>query len=83
MRKEWRKRIRLPLAGILSLFFAFIMTSSAEAAQSVVYTSMTEGITTSSGDGTKENPYNKFEDAVKNVADGGTIYIFWQVKVRC
>lgn len=75
MRKEWRKRIRLPLAGILSLFFAFIMTSSAEAAQSVVYTSMTEGITTSSGDGTKENPYNKFEDAVKNVADGGTIYI--------
>ena len=28
-----------------------------------------------SGDGTKENPYSRFEDAVENVADGGIIYI--------
>lgn len=40
-----------------------------------VYTGMWGSITSSGGDGTKENPYNKFEDAVKNVPDGGTIYI--------
>ena len=27
------------------------------------------------GDGSEWNPYNRFEDAVANVADGGTIYI--------
>jgi uncharacterized repeat protein (TIGR02543 family) len=42
------------------------------AGKEVVYTSYSDS---GSGDGTKENPYSRFEDAVANVADGGTIYI--------
>lgn len=40
-----------------------------------VYTSKTKSNLDTSGDGSKENPYNRFEDAVSNVSDGGTIYI--------
>lgn len=42
---------------------------------SVVYTSKTKSNMDTSGDGSKENPYNRFEDAVSQVSDGGTIYI--------
>jgi hypothetical protein len=51
--------------------------SAAEDSQSkmVVYTANTKSNSDTSGDGTKENPYNRFEDAVENVSDGGTIYI--------
>lgn len=41
----------------------------------VVYTQVRASLTDSSGDGTKANPYNRLEDAVDNVSDGGTIYI--------
>ena len=47
----------------------------AETSKVIVYTAFTKSITDTSGDGTKENPYNRFEDALENVADGGTIYI--------
>ncbi len=40
-----------------------------------VYTSFTETNSSNSGDGSAESPYNRFEDAVAQVADGGTIYI--------
>lgn len=40
-----------------------------------VYTSKTRSNQDTSGNGSKENPYNRFEDAVENVKDGGTIYI--------
>lgn len=40
-----------------------------------VYTSKTKSNMDTSGDGSKENPYNRFEDAVSQVSDGGTIYI--------
>lgn len=40
-----------------------------------VYTEATKSNSDTSGDGSRENPYNRFEDAVANVADGGTIYI--------
>lgn len=59
--------------GFMILMFQSIPVSAAE--KSIVYTSFTKTVTDTSGDGTKGNPYNRFEDAVKNVADGGTIYI--------
>lgn len=40
-----------------------------------VYTAKTKSNSDTSGNGSKENPYNRFEDAVSNVSDGGTIYI--------
>lgn len=45
------------------------------AGKSEVYTQATKPNADTSGDGSRENPYNRFEDAVANVADGGTIYI--------
>jgi len=41
----------------------------------VVYTQATKSNSDRSGDGSQSNPYNRFEDAVANVADGGTIII--------
>ncbi len=71
---------------IVSVFMAAIMAVSGiavnidialagEAEKEVVYTSFTSDNTVSRGDGTLSNPYNLFKDAVKNVKDGGTIYI--------
>lgn len=40
-----------------------------------VYTEFTGGNDNHGGNGTKESPYNLFEDALAAVADGGTIYI--------
>lgn len=41
----------------------------------VVYTQSTKSNLDRSGNGTSSNPYNRFEDAVANVEDGGTIII--------
>ncbi len=41
----------------------------------VVYTQATKSNSDRSGNGSKTNPYNRFEDAVANVEDGGTIII--------
>jgi len=41
----------------------------------IVYTQITKSTTDRSGNGSESNPYNRFEDAVANVADGGTIVI--------
>lgn len=40
-----------------------------------VYTSFTSGVTSNIGNGSENNPYNRFEDAVANVEDGGVIYV--------
>ena len=40
-----------------------------------VYTSFTQSVSSNAGDGSAQNPYNRFEDAVAQVANGGTIYI--------
>lgn len=77
MIKKWNIKMSLPLMGITAMFLAFFTVPSTVAAQgnSVVYVSTTKGANTSSGSGTKTDPYNLFNDAVKGVADGGTIYI--------
>ncbi len=41
----------------------------------VVYTQATKSNSDKSGNGSRSNPYNRFEDAVANVEDGGTIII--------
>ena len=41
----------------------------------VVYTQATASNDSRKGDGSRANPYNRFEDAVASVADGGTIII--------
>lgn len=41
----------------------------------LVYTEATKSNLDQSGNGSRSNPYNRFEDAVANVADGGTIII--------
>lgn len=70
-------KVWLILAGIMAMVLFFVVELPVEASgQKVVYTSAwdkSNGAPT--GDGTKDNPYNRFEDAVANVADGGTIYI--------
>ena len=40
-----------------------------------VFTSFTKSNDDNSGNGSVKNPYNRFEDAIANVQDGGTIYI--------
>jgi len=45
------------------------------AGKQIVYTEKTKPNLDTSGDGSRNNPYNRFEDALANVADGGTIYI--------
>lgn len=62
------------LVFFLSLLFVPADAMSA-ATKDVVYTSATKSNNDTSGDGSIENPYNRFEDAVANVADGGKIYI--------
>ena len=67
MSKKWLMLL------FLGLFMNFQMVQAEE--QDIVYTAMTGTLSDAFGDGTKENPYNRFEDAMENVADGGTIYI--------
>ena len=40
-----------------------------------IYTSNTGKMKESTGNGTRENPYNLFKDALANVEDGGTIHV--------
>ncbi|MEY8427247.1 InlB B-repeat-containing protein [Lachnospiraceae bacterium 46-15] len=74
--KKW-KRAGWMAAALTVLFSAAYITVSAAGGQEkeIVYTSMRKSIMDTSGDGTKDNPYNRFEDALTNVADGGKIYI--------
>ncbi len=52
-----------------------IISYAAAVNPQVVYTEATKSNLDQSGNGSKSNPYNRFEDAVANVADGGTIII--------
>jgi len=70
------KKIRICLYIIMLLALTFSFPTQAETfLQDEVYTGLTQSVTESWGDGTKEKPYNRFEDAVANVKDGGIIYI--------
>ncbi len=62
--------------AVFMLCVFFLTTNTiASTTKNVVYTAATKSNSDTSGDGSMENPYNRFEDAVANVADGGTIYI--------
>lgn len=77
MRKKWNIQKHLLLMGITAVFlalFAVPLTVSAQG-KPEVYVSTSKGANVSSGTGTKADPYNLFNDAVNNVANGGTIYI--------
>ena len=52
-------------------------TSTAKPAKdpTKVYTSFTQSVSSNTGDGSAQRPYNRFEDAIAQVKDGGTIYI--------
>lgn len=65
----------LTLTSVPAAAFADTGTSAAAAGKPEVYTEATKSNSDSSGDGSRENPYNRFEDAVANVAEGGVIYI--------
>ena len=52
---------------------AFAAENESRAGKDVVYTCSGQGNDT--GTGSETNPYKNFEDAVKNVADGGTIIV--------
>ncbi len=77
MMKKWNIKMSLPLMGITAMFLAFFTVPSTVAAQdqAEVYVSTTQSLGTISGNGSKSSPYNRFEDAVKNVANNGKIYI--------
>lgn len=74
-----RKKI---ICFTLMLFLAAVLFCPAliervdAAEKDKVYTSLTGSTTdTAKGNGTAADPYNRFETAVENVKDGGTIYI--------
>ncbi len=69
------KKISYLFIVLVSMISILIIPSHAKEIQNIVYTAMNESSSHISGDGTKENPYSRFEDAVENVADGGIIYI--------
>ena len=61
---------------LMFLFTAVTSYAAEERSKDVVYTAMLNtSLSDHSGDGSKENPYNRFEDALANVSDGGIIYI--------
>lgn len=70
---------RIILQTAMLYLLLYLVAIPAEASEitkkAAVYTSMTNSVSYASGDGTKENPYNRFEDALANVSEGGTIYI--------
>lgn len=70
-----RKRMAFIWLTICAIFMISYPSNAASELKEEVYTSKYASVTESSGDGTKEHPYNRFEDAVENVAEGGTIYI--------
>lgn len=77
MRKKWNIQKHLLLMGITAVFLALFAVPLIVSAQGKpeVYVSTSKGANVSSGTGTKADPYNLFNDAVKGVANGGTIYI--------
>lgn len=75
LRKELKTYVACSCLCFIVVFLMSVSMPVYAAEKSVVYTSFTGSLNDTSGDGTKGNPYNRFEDAVKNVADGGTIYI--------
>lgn len=77
MMKKWNIKMSLPLMGMAAMFLALFTVPSTVAAQdkAEVYVSTTQSLGTISGNGSKSSPYNRFEDAVKNVANNGKIYI--------
>ncbi len=82
MRTERGKRLKKKIfAGVAAFFFICLFTTPSSYAaegrgKDAVYTAMLHtSLSDHSGDGSKENPYNRFEDALTNVSDGGTIYI--------
>lgn len=79
-RAKWKKTLIATICsvgmlttGILPAIGPVAVQASGE--KDVVYTRVSGSITDASGEGTEVNPYNRFEDAVSNVADGGTVYI--------
>ena len=70
IQSKWGSLISAVLCMAGFLFLAVLPVQAA--GSSVVYTASSNS---ASGDGTKENPYSRFEDAVAGVAEGGTIYI--------
>lgn len=78
-RAKWKKTFIAAICavGMLTTGILPAMGSAVQAAgeKDVVYTRVSGSITEAFGEGTEANPYNRFEDAVSNVADGGTIYI--------
>lgn len=76
--ERFEKKIFVGLAAVIfmCLFITYSSCASEGRGKDVVYTAMLySSVSDHSGDGSKENPYNRFEDAVANVSDGGTIYI--------
>lgn len=75
--KRISQRWLIWLLGIGIMLLTFSMSADAEepGEKNIIYTAATGSATESFGDGTYENPYNQFEDAVANVSDGGIIYI--------
>lgn len=71
------KRIQavMLLLSLGVLFLPPLGVSAAEEAPVEVYTQFVSGNFNHAGDGTAAAPYNLFEDALADVADGGTIYI--------
>lgn len=71
------KWIAIALAALLvvGLIPTAAFTAFAADAKQEVYTRFSGKVQEHSGDGTKENPYNLFDDAVKNVANNGKIII--------
>ncbi len=82
--KKWGKyRTKIFIAVftifLVSLFMEVSSSAAEKGTKAVVYTAMiNSSVSDHSGDGSKENPYNMFEDALANVSDGGTIYILSQ-----
>lgn len=71
------KWLAIALAALLvvGLIPTAAFTAFAADAKQEVYTRFSGKVQEHSGDGTKENPYNLFDDAVKNVANNGKIII--------
>ncbi len=57
------------------MLFGFMRMNCKAAEGNVIYTAATGGTTEDLGNGTKSNPYNLFDTALKNAKDGDIIYI--------
>lgn len=78
MKKFYPRYFLMLLALIvfgIAMPLTLIKTECLAAGGRVIYTAATGGTSDDSGDGTKSNPYNLFDTALKNAKDGDTIYI--------